>query len=257
MKKTYEEMYGIEKAAELREKRRQSGKKHWEHLFGENRKRQRNIEKICRHCANNFMAADPKNSRCEKCSYCLDCGQYLKSANSKYCLKCQRKHPSEKQLQQRAKLHTQTRKNNPAKRPDVGRKISESLKKNHPARSKKHRQKYIDHMNRIRPHKTSKLEDMVATFIPHYERQFKIGFYAVDFANTKNLIVIEVQGCWYHCCQKCFPNSPEFKTQTLTKNNDKKKKTYLTNRGWKVIELWEHDLRINLEETVSSYVHDY
>jgi very-short-patch-repair endonuclease len=94
----------------------------------------------------------------------------------------------------------------------------------------------------------------VAPFLPGFESQFKIDFYAIDFADPLRKIAVEVQGCWHHCCQQCFPGSPSFSAQRLTLANDKRKHSYLSNRGWRVIYLWEHNIRSHPETTVTKNV---
>jgi DNA mismatch endonuclease, patch repair protein len=69
-----------------------------------------------------------------------------------------------------------------------------------------------------------------------------------DFANKKEKIAVFVDGCFWHKCPKCYksPNTnKKFWSEKTEKNmqRDKKITNYLKKEGWKVIRVWEHDLR--------------
>jgi very-short-patch-repair endonuclease len=140
--------------------------------------------------------------------------------------------------------------NNPSKRPEVRKILSESKMGDlNPAR--KYREQYAAHIAKFRPGKVSKLEDAVANFLPKtLERQFKVNWYSIDFANEKELIAVEIQGCWHHSCKICFPSSPSHPTQYKNCANDKRKHSFLKNRNWKIIELWEHEIRNVTKEEI-------
>ena len=61
-----------------------------------------------------------------------------------------------------------------------------------------------------------------------------IDFYVVDEANPELKIVIEIQGCYWHGCSVCHP-------ERGSSWHDRAKRTYLSNRGWVLIEIWEHE----------------
>lgn len=71
-----------------------------------------------------------------------------------------------------------------------------------------------------------------------YERQKRIGWYRVDFYIPSENRVIEVNGCYWHCCDTCgytdaHPNKRE---------KDTKRYEYLKGKGYIVEVVWEHDL---------------
>ena len=74
--------------------------------------------------------------------------------------------------------------------------------------------------------------------------------YRFDEANK---IAIEVQGCWHHSCQQCFPGSPTHLTQKQTRGNDLRKNKFLTNLGWKIIYVAEHKIRSMTSEEIIVY----
>jgi very-short-patch-repair endonuclease len=108
-----------------------------------------------------------------------------------------------------------------------------------------HREQFAAHIAKYRPGKVSKLEDSVALHLPTFLRQYKVGWYSLDFADLVRKIAVEVQGCWHHSCPVCFVGSPSHPTQKAVSGNDKRRTKYLVTRGWKIINLWEHDIRAN------------
>ena len=204
---------------------------------------------VCDRCGVSFIAYDHKVVRCVDCkNKCVVCGARVSYGND-YCKKC-----SPLGKAQRTKLHESMKgENNPAKRPEVGAKISAAISgENRPCRT--HQQQWAEHIAKYRPGKTSKLEDSVAQYLPGFTRQYRLRWYALDYADEKNKVAIEIMGCWHHNCPRCFPGSPNSKTQHLNAKNDKAKRTYLRNHSWTVIDLWEHELRADMEGTVKKYV---
>jgi len=69
-----------------------------------------------------------------------------------------------------------------------------------------------------------------------------------DFANKKEKIAVFVDGCFWHKCPKCFKapkTNKKFWDEKIEKNTgrDKKVTKHLRKDGWRVIRIWEHDLR--------------
>ena len=212
----------------------------------------------CKWCGQSFEGRERKASRCDACRLCLDCGKPIKNAEYRRCGRCARSaaNRSDAQNAQLAALHAGIRGDaNPAKRAEVRKAISEAITKNHP--SKTHREQWEAHIARIRPGKLSKLEELVAPLLPGFQRQYKVGYYALDFADPDRLLVVEVQGCWHHACPVCYPNGPTYPKQHASLKNDRSKHTYLSNRGWRVVYLWEHEIRADPEGTVQRYVYNH
>lgn len=71
-----------------------------------------------------------------------------------------------------------------------------------------------------------------------YERQKRIGWYRVDFYVPATNTVIEVNGCYWHCCEVCgYTNKHKGKQEA-----DEKRYAYLRGKGYTVAVIWEHDL---------------
>ena len=77
-----------------------------------------------------------------------------------------------------------------------------------------------------------------------------------DIAFTKRKIVIFINGCFWHGCPYCRLGLPksneEFWGGKFKKNKerDKKKTTLLRQKGWKVIVVWECQIKKNLEKQI-------
>ena len=201
-----------------------------------------NLIHICSFCGNPFPCADWKAARCSECSKCQDCGIPIRG-KTRFCKKHQGKHQTLKQKEQLKRLHVSIRgDNNPSKRPEVRKKLSESkMGDKNPARI--YREKYAAHIRKYCPGKISKIEKYFGLVVPNLQRQFEVGPYKVDFADADQKLAVEVQGCWFHSCQSCFPSSPNYPIQYYSRNNEIKKKQYLSELGWKIIEIWEHEIR--------------
>jgi len=221
----------------------------------------KNIVNICIYCSKSFNCCDPKTKRCDDCKKCLGCGKELERVIANRCCRiCQKKYfRTEKQKQQLINLHNAMKgNNNPAKRPEIRLKLSESKKgKLNP--SFKYPEKWAENIAKYRPKdKTSKLETIVAQVLPEFTRQYEVGWYKLDFADVVKKVAVEVQGCWWHCCKKCFPESPTHKAQKINIANDLRKKKYLINRGWVLIYISEHEIMNNhINEIRGKYVSKY
>lgn len=73
----------------------------------------------------------------------------------------------------------------------------------------------------------------LAGFITEHE----VGYHAIDEARPDLKIAVELDGCYWHSCPQCGLKGPRGTLRT-----DKAKTTYLTNRGWAVLRVWEHDI---------------
>lgn len=69
-----------------------------------------------------------------------------------------------------------------------------------------------------------------------------------DFVFPKQRIAVFVDGCFWHRCPKCYrkpATNAEFWEAKIGRNVDRDKEVNreLKNRGWKVVRVWEHELR--------------
>ncbi len=78
-----------------------------------------------------------------------------------------------------------------------------------------------------------------------------------DIAFPRAKIAVFVNGCFWHRCPICRPSFPksniEFWQEKFTKNKarDRKKKRELEKLGWKVIVIWECQIKDDVESVVS------
>lgn len=82
-----------------------------------------------------------------------------------------------------------------------------------------------------------------------FEAEYLIDYYTVDFCFPEKKIVIEVDGDYWHGNPKLYKNFN--KTQRRVIGKDRAEKTYLENRGWKLIRFWEADLNKNINSCIS------
>lgn len=81
-----------------------------------------------------------------------------------------------------------------------------------------------------------------------FHREYRIHFYHVDFAWPERRIALEVMGCRWHLCPDHPKTWGDLPSDRIAKQlrRDAGKRTFLKNRGWKVIYLWEHDVKEGL-----------
>src|SRR5258708_25871761 len=69
-----------------------------------------------------------------------------------------------------------------------------------------------------------------------------------DFAFRRERIAVFVDGCFWQACPRCFhrpKTNRKFWDKKIANNRERDRKVTrsLKRRGWKVIRIWEHDLR--------------
>lgn len=74
------------------------------------------------------------------------------------------------------------------------------------------------------------------------EEEFQVKYYAVDFAFPEVKVAVECQGTFFHIDPRKYPNGPQTAIQRRNFGRDKAKRTYLTTRGWTIIEVWEKEI---------------
>lgn len=217
----------------------------------------RKFSGVCRHCGSAFLAADVKAKACWEClqprSCRCGCGKMVTSQGCYYA----RGHhpPTPKSIAgHRRQAACMVGESNPAKRPEIRKKISDAVSKEHP--SKTHKAlwaRLAAHGMSCQRNKRSKIERLVATVLPEsFKAQFRVGpFYRIDYADPKRKLALEVNGCYWHGCGKCFPKRKgRTAQQEATVKNDRKKARYLRENGWSLRIVWEHMLTKDLAGTV-------
>jgi len=78
-----------------------------------------------------------------------------------------------------------------------------------------------------------------------------------DFVYPKSKLAVFVQGCWWHSCQICNIPLPKthrrYWTVKLERNveRDEKNMSELGSLGWRVLEIWEHEVYRNPKAAAS------
>lgn len=192
----------------------------------------------CRFCGQRFVCSDVKASKCPACRKPRTCrcgcgwlvttpGCFWKRGHNPLA------HTKEAHAKQAAKIRGLA---NPAKRPEVRRAISRGIKKAHPSKLYPERWRAMG-LAIPRAPRISSLERRLAPFIPTFEAQGRIGHYRVDFLDRTARQVIEVNGCWFHCCRACGIK-PRCPTQRACLANDRRKHVFLRKQGWELLIVW-------------------
>lgn len=74
--------------------------------------------------------------------------------------------------------------------------------------------------------------------------EWPLGDFFLDEALVEKKICVEVNGCYWHGCEKCG-----FQAQGRVKERDAAKKQLLEQEGWTLVTIWEHDVHeIGIQE---------
>ena len=114
------------------------------------------------------------------------------------------------------------------------------------------KEKRSDMMSRIRSHgnKTTELR-LITIFradgIKGWRRRQRLPG-SPDFTFRRERLVIFVDGCFWHGCKKCYrrpSTNQDFwdNKYVCNRRRDKNVAMELRGMGWKVIRIWEHDLK--------------
>jgi very-short-patch-repair endonuclease len=79
-----------------------------------------------------------------------------------------------------------------------------------------------------------------------YVRQKRIGNYHVDFWIADWNLLLECDGCYFHSCLQCGFDNP------TKRGYDRIRTNFFEKHGYRVVHLWEHAIRANVEEAVAS-----
>jgi len=100
--------------------------------------------------------------------------------------------------------------------------------------------------NQIFPMVNTSIEKAVARWLTAcgivYKQQARIRvvhkYHQFDFALPERQLLIEVQGCYWHCCKQCGHADKRRKSDFDLALPELKK--HAATLGWQILELWEH-----------------
>lgn len=75
-----------------------------------------------------------------------------------------------------------------------------------------------------------------------FKEEHQVLYYSLDFAFPQAKVAVECDGDYFHINPKFFPNGPKDAIQRRNAGRDRAKNTFLLNRGWTVIRIWECDI---------------
>jgi very-short-patch-repair endonuclease len=95
-----------------------------------------------------------------------------------------------------------------------------------------------------KPHQKFK-KALIEAGIFNFTTELLVDFYCLDEGDQNNKICIEIDGCYFHGCSECGLE-PRYKNAIL----DKRKTTYLTNKGWTILRFPEHRINKDLDSCI-------
>ncbi len=112
-------------------------------------------------------------------------------------------------------------------------------------------------MSRVVPFKDTGIELAVQawlrklhiSFLPHREISGarRLGlFHLFDIIVVRKKLAIEVDGCYWHACPKCFPQAPILRKKSRARDH-RIDRLVSSKLGWQVLRIPEHDIKEGLE----------
>ena len=85
--------------------------------------------------------------------------------------------------------------------------------------------------------------------------RFKELNFKPDIVMVSRKVCIFVDGCFWHRCPKCFKAPKSNKGYWLSKiernsERDKEQNSYLSKNRWKVVRIWEHELKKDINKSI-------
>lgn len=76
-----------------------------------------------------------------------------------------------------------------------------------------------------------------------YKKQYKIDRMHVDFYIPGQNLVVEINGCYAHCCQYCGFNDASYGIPADEKRmRDKRRYYVIKSKGYHLAVIWQHEL---------------
>lgn len=75
-----------------------------------------------------------------------------------------------------------------------------------------------------------------------FKEQKAIRYVNVDFFLLEQKAVIQVHGCYWHACTKCYPDGPKNDIQRKNIEKDVVANQFIADAGYKLIEIWHHEI---------------
>lgn len=81
-----------------------------------------------------------------------------------------------------------------------------------------------------------------------FKEQKQIRFINVDFFLPEQGAIIQVHGCYWHACKECYPAGPKNNIQRKNIEKDKVANEIIDGSGYKLIEIWHHEIENNPDD---------
>lgn len=76
----------------------------------------------------------------------------------------------------------------------------------------------------------------------NFKEQKAIRYVNVDFFCPDVKAVIQVHGCYWHACSKCYPAGPKNDIQRKNIEKDVVANQFIEEAGYKLVEIWHHEI---------------
>lgn len=145
------------------------------------------------------------------------------------------------------------------KRDSTGRKYKTWEEKYSPEELEEKRNQFREKLLARKIPKVSKLQkdffEILKKHINNIVLSYKEKYYEIDIAIPERKIAIEVDGNYFHN----YENKPIEQLSVMQKKNiknDKCKETYLKNKGWKLIRIWEKEITDDVTKAVNKILEE-
>lgn len=87
------------------------------------------------------------------------------------------------------------------------------------------------------------VREILQEFETEYVEQKAIRFINVDFFLPVQNLAIQVHGCYWHCCDVCYPSGPKNQTQRKNIEKDKQADGIVLDKNINLLHIWEHEIK--------------
>lgn len=97
------------------------------------------------------------------------------------------------------------------------------------------------------------VEDILVEAGVKFVKQKAIRYINVDFFLPDANIALQINGCYWHACSKCYPNGPKNEIQRKNIEKDKVATEIILGKNHILVDIWAHEIEED-PETVKSRI---
>lgn len=92
------------------------------------------------------------------------------------------------------------------------------------------------------------VEDFLVELGIPFKKQKRIRYINVDFFIPSINLVVEIHGCYWHACPKCYPAGPKNDIQKKNILKNERMEEFVSEAKYDLFIVWDHDIKNNPEE---------